>query len=144
MTDAKFTCRRRTWGNQGEDYFRVDDTCSFCGSLNADVLMARLEAGDVQLGPTDKSYKAYVRNQGGALFKQTYRDCPPGSAPHMPDACEHWVTRETTETKFYFQHLSRDQKLRFIELLNDKKVALGYPGYFYTKPYFITYEPEVQ
>lgn len=40
-------------------------------------------------------------------------------------------------TKFYFQHLSEDQKKRFIELLNEKKIKFDYPGYFYVKPFFI-------
>lgn len=41
--------------------------------------------------------------------------------------------------KFYFQHLSDEQMTRFIELLNAKKINIGYPGYFYTLPFFISY-----
>lgn len=136
------TCPRRMqdfgpWDRQeGLDNWREDARCSFCGSLNPDVLMQRLEAGDVELGPTDKSYKVYVRNSGGAPFLQTYRDCPRGSAPHMAEECTHWVTREVSETKFYFQHLSADQQRRFIELLNARKVKFGYPGHFYVLPFF--------
>ncbi|HET9554895.1 MAG TPA: hypothetical protein VFP50_18160 [Anaeromyxobacteraceae bacterium] len=149
MTGA-FTCgRRRADGladpdspfvgaGAGLDTWRADGTCSYCGSLNEATLMARLEAGDVELTPTDKSYKVYVRNAGGDPFQQTYRDCPAGSPPHMPDACEHWVTRETSETKFYFQHLDEQQRRRFVELLNEKKMKLGYPGHFYRLPFFIS------
>lgn len=39
--------------------------------------------------------------------------------------------------KFYFQHFDDDQRKRFIDLLNQRKVKLGYPGYFYTMPFFI-------
>jgi len=39
--------------------------------------------------------------------------------------------------KFYFQHLDYAQKLRFIDLLNDHKIEIGYPGHFYIKPFFI-------
>lgn len=39
--------------------------------------------------------------------------------------------------KAYFQHLTEDQMRRFIDLLNDKKLKIGHPGYFYTRPYFI-------
>lgn len=39
--------------------------------------------------------------------------------------------------KFYFQHFDTDQKKRFIELLNIKKIKLAYPGYFYTLPFFL-------
>jgi len=48
----------------GEDAWRDDQTCSYCGSLNPDLFMAHLEAGDVSLGTTDKSYKVYVEGLG--------------------------------------------------------------------------------
>lgn len=46
---------------------------------------------------------------------------------------------EGSYRKFYFQHFSQGEKQRFIDLLNEKKIILGYPGYFYVKPYFIAY-----
>lgn len=125
----------------GEATWREDDACSYCGSLHPDTFMARLEAGDVELVPTDKSYKAYVKNLGGAAFRQTYRDCPPGSPPHMPDQCDHWTTREIDQQKFYFQHLSADQRGRLIDLVNAGKIKFGYPGYFYVLPYFVRLGP---
>jgi len=104
--------------------------------------MARLEAGDIELGPTDKSYKVYVHNLGGEQFKQSYRiDEPskPGEIMKDPMDQSHWVweTRLRDECKFYFQHLSDEQRQRFVELLNDKKLKLSYPGYFYRMPFFI-------
>lgn len=124
----------------GEMEWRDDGTCSYCGSLNPDTLMERLEAGDIEVGPTDKSYKIYVRNNGGQPFKQTYREgCDmgkPGSSCTGPDDCAHWTTREVEQTKFYFQHLSKEQMVRFVELLNEKKMKVGYPGHFYVTPYF--------
>jgi hypothetical protein len=123
---------------EGLDHWLPDDSCSYCGSLNEAILMARLDAGDVELIPSDKSYKTYVRNVGGAGFRQSYRDCPRDSEDHGPDACSHWVTRETSETKFYFQHLSREQKIHFVELLNAKRIHLAYPGHFYVLPFFCT------
>lgn len=115
-----------------------DNTCSYCGSLNNDYFMQRLETGDVEVGPTDKSYKVYVRNKGGESFKQHYRNCPIKDAGCTgPDDCTHWVTREVEETKFYFQHLTNDQMRRFVELANAGQIAMGYPGYFYTLPFFI-------
>lgn len=39
--------------------------------------------------------------------------------------------------KFYFQHFSEDDEKKFVELLNAKKMKIGYPGYFYTLPFFI-------
>lgn len=39
--------------------------------------------------------------------------------------------------KFYFQHLSTEQKQRFVDLLNSKRFTIGYPGSFYALPFFI-------
>lgn len=120
----------------GPDTICEDGTCSYCGSLDSDLLMQRLEAGDIELGPTDKSYKVYLSNRGGAPLLQTYRNCPPDSPRHGPDECDHWVTRETDQGKFYFQHLSDEQMRRFIELHNEKRLHIGYPGHFYVLPFF--------
>ena len=144
----KITCSRRTedgmdnpngpFRNSGVnlDTYRDDNTCSYCGSFNPETFMQRLEAGDIELGPTDKSYKVYVRNVDGEMFKQSYRDCGDAECKG-PDECKHWTTRERNETKFYFQHLSTDQKKRFIELLNEKKIKIGVPHHFYVTPFFI-------
>ncbi len=135
------------------DYDESDDSCSYCGSLNPDTLMSRLESADIRLGATDKNYKVYVENDGGASFKQTYRDCPHdkemvGAAGNKyttsscegPSVCTHWVTREMSSAKFYFQHLNDEQKKRFIELLNDKKIKFQGGG-FYVMPYFCQWKP---
>lgn len=124
----------------GEATWREDQTCSYCGSLHQDVFMARLEARDVALGPTDKSYKVYVENKGGAVFLQTYRNCPPDAKCTGPKDCTHWVTRDRPSTKFYFQHLTEPQMLRFIELLKAGKLKIDYPGHFYVTPFFISYK----
>lgn len=137
----KFTCGRRGgWFAIGaevekEDHWREDNTCSYCGSLNPDTLLSRLRQGDVELGPTDKSYKLYVNNSGGEPFKQTYRSCP-RDCKVGPEECTHWVTRDTNNTKFYFQHFNEQHRHEFITLYNEKKLKFGYPGYFYTMPYF--------
>jgi len=135
------TCPRRAegfgHGEEGKDSWREDNTCSFCGSLNPAEVLARVEAGTATLGPTDKNYKVYVKNSGGDPFKQTYRNCPRDSACKGPNDCAHWVTRPMQETKAYFQHFSKEQCLKFIDLLNAKKLRLGYPGHFYVRPFFI-------
>ena len=81
--------------------------CSWCGSRNPDDLMALLRTGSVELGPTDKAYKAYIHTLEG----------------------EH-------AGKFYFQHLSDEQRREFVALLNAKAFPVGYPGHFYVLPFF--------
>jgi hypothetical protein len=112
--------------------------------------MARLEVGDVLLGSTDKNYKVYVENNGGLPLKQTYRDCPKdkemtGAAGNKymvstcdkgPKECTHWVTRDTSSAKFYFQHLSDAQQNRFIELFNEKRIKFSGGYSFYVMPFF--------
>lgn len=120
-----------------------DGTCDYCGSLLPDLFMARLELGDVELGPTDKSYKVYVHNKGGEQFKRTHRIDRQVSEPgqvlrDMSDQSQWvWETVFHDTAKFYFEHLSTEQMDRFIELLNQKKLNIRVPGYFYTLPYFI-------
>lgn len=41
------------------------------------------------------------------------------------------------ESKFYFEHLSEEQRRRFAELLNAGKLNLREPGYFYRLPFFL-------
>lgn len=120
----------------GEMTWREDHTCSHCGSLDPDLFMARLEAGDVLLVPTDKSYKAYLQNAGGEAFQQRYRACPK-DATCTPLDCTHWTTREQDQAKFYFQHMSEAHMHRLIELLNSRKVRWAHPGYFYRLPFFM-------
>lgn len=108
--------------------------CTYCGSLNPDEFMKRLEAGDARLGGSDKNYKVYVHNKGGEAFKQHYRECPKEAECTGPDDCTHWITRDMNQTKFYFQHLSEDQRKRFVELMNQKKVE----NTLYVLPFFIS------
>lgn len=88
--------------------------------------MRRLEARDVLLTPTDKTYKVYVRNAGGLMFRQCFK---------QNDGT--WTNRDVNETKFYFQHLDGDQKLRFIAMMNERTLRIDIPGHFYVMPYFI-------
>ena len=120
-----------------------DGTCDQCGSLLPDEFMARLEAGDVTLDPTDKNYKVYVHNAGGKPFQQSHRPLPKPQQPGeivrdpMDQSLWTWETQEVSQCKFYFQHLSEDQMKRFVELLNENKLRLNYPGYFYRRPFFV-------
>lgn len=139
-----------------------DRTCSYCGSMHPDDLFAAIEAGSV-ITPTDKSYKIYVdlphpdagkpcvlssanfERIGDGWVKVTPENI--NSLPlddyqrtHFGDG-KHWVQVTTRSdrhrAKFYFEHLTREEQQRFIDLLNAKKVALAVPGYFYVRPFFI-------
>lgn len=44
--------------------------------------------------------------------------------------------------KFYFMHLSDEQRSKFIQLYNDKTMKIGIPGYFYVDPYFCQPAPK--
>lgn len=42
-----------------KDYWRENNTCSYCGGMSPEALFANIEAG-VEAVPTDKNYKIYV------------------------------------------------------------------------------------
>lgn len=86
----------------------VGPCCSYCGSLNPDRFMELVRIGWI-VGPTDKSYKAYLSE--GASGRQQ---------------------------KFYYPHLSSEQRDEFIELHNSHQMVIGYPGNFYVTPFFAT------
>lgn len=85
--------------------------CSFCGSMAPDEFMEAVRAGR-EVGPTDKTYKAYLRTDN------------PGSM-----------------VKFYYMHLSSDQKREFVDLYNDGTMKISTPGNFYTMPFFMVPAP---
>lgn len=65
-----------------------------------------------EVGPTDKGYKAYVTHQ------------------------------DVRHAKFYFQHLDEAGRDRFITLVNERKMKIGFPGHFYVLPYFCARAPK--
>lgn len=106
MIDEQFSCPRRTLA--GNDKWRDDKTCAYCGSLHPNEFLEHVIAG-AEVTPTDKNYKVYLETREGPR-------------------------------KFYFQHFSIDQKKQFIDLCNDGRVNIAYPGYFYVLPYFCKVE----
>lgn len=124
--DRSFTCPRRAesygvaaqtedadvWWPDSARPVSEEPSCSYCGSLHPGRFMALVGEGMV-VGPTTKSYKAYLHR------------------PH-DDAGEGPVIG-----KFYFAHLSRKQRLEFVELFNRRAVKIGYPGHFEPLPFFM-------
>ena len=135
-------------------------TCSFCGSMHPDDFLKAVEDG-LEIGPTDKTYKAYVHGYPDPRAGEQ-RIVGITNSVQQPDG---WTgvdrkirrqlkrdgyalgtyvlfgRRSTLELKFYFQHLDQAQRERFIELYNDGTMQLGYPGHFYTRPFFTTPVP---
>ena len=116
---AKDTCPRRY-----ENYAVVEEMldgwyfrdnllwCNYCGSLQPNMLLSLMLSG-CELGPTDKNYKVYIKNVDGGYIG-----------------------------KFYFQHFTLEDRMRFIEIYNTKprNFTIGYPGHFYVLPFFIKLE----
>lgn len=44
---------------------------------------------------------------------------------------------EPTTAKFYFQHLSEEQRREFFDLYVAEQINVGYPGHFYVLPFFM-------
>jgi hypothetical protein len=151
-------------------FWREDRSCSYCGSIHPDDFFAAIEAGS-ELGPTDKDYKVYIDRPNplaGKLrivssannkpdygewifltaenFAEVTNGFDPKDMIHAERWCmEHWVQigkhADINQDKFYFYHLSDDQKKKFVVMLNDKKIKIAYPGYFYVLPYFCVRVP---
>lgn len=153
-----------TWesghGVSGQD--RVGLSCSFCGSLHPDAFMAKVREGWI-VEPTDKNYKAYLwkpyTDEEIAARKQQWLATDGiaqalrrvgGQDGKTPEQIEADVEREwadrvapltrssSTGGKFYYQHLSSEQRDEFIELYNSRAMRLSHPGYFYRLPFFCT------
>lgn len=44
--------------------------------------------------------------------------------------------------KIYYQHLTEEQKRRFVDLVNEGKLKIGDPGHFYVSPFFMARRSE--
>jgi hypothetical protein len=132
--EDRHVCPRREeappgWVAQHPDHDWWEDRrgvrcCSWCGSVNPDDVMAHLRDGSWALGPTDKNYKAYV-----SVTDVDHDSGQPSEGKHVG--------------KFYFQHLSDEQRREFINRLNAKAFPIGMPGHFYVLPFFAQRGPAV-
>lgn len=95
--------------------------------------MDRLEQGTISIEPTDNNYKIYIMaNPGTDLFNFIHS---------YNFQSKTWQREKRRYSKFYFQHLSEEQKKRFVELVNEKKIKIDSPGYFYVLPFFMCITP---
>lgn len=133
----------------------IGPCCSYCGSLQPEVFLGKLREGWI-VGPTDKSYKAYVlqpytpeelkqRKTSSPEWRTARRqalDTGLSEAEATAAADQYWSRyHELGEkgrmvAKFYYQHLADGQRHAFIELYNTRAMQIGYPGHFYVAPFF--------
>jgi hypothetical protein len=74
---------------------------------------------------------------GGSSYRPTVKRVGARQSPFLP-----MLERGPIDhTKFYFQHLSKDETQRFVDLYDVKKVNIGYPGHFYIWPFLMVPVP---
>lgn len=160
--------RRREVGRENDtmrDLWHNDRHCTWCGSISGDEFMRLVENDECKLTPTDKNYKVYVETAAPNPDQLEIRGTSNTEDPPSCGGDGEWVRREFIDTtkvntrgwllrddtwyliqkhgprrneKFYFQHLSEEQKDRFVQLMNTKsKLRMHYPGYFYVLPFFV-------
>lgn len=172
MSEQNHTCPRRAETGRDNpdspfvgsgtnlDTWRTDATgpsCSYCGSLHPDRFMELVQEGWT-VGPTDKSYKAYLsptptaddivaakaRWLASSAVARAVREIAERDGKTADqiesDLDERWAEEPAPsvgrQAKFYYQHLSREQQDDFIALYNSKRMRVGYPGRFYQLPFF--------
>lgn len=178
MADELHTCPRRAETGRDNpdspfhdsgtnlDVWRADAAgpcCSYCGSLQPDRFLELVRAGWT-VGPTDKSYKAYLSRPATAeemadrkakwLAGMTHDgvddnarergETPEEFRAALADHYDREIARTEafgTQAKVYFQHLSVEQQDDFIGLHNAKLIKFGYPGGFYVTPFFAQRRP---
>lgn len=136
----------------------VGPSCSFCGSLHPDRFMELVREGWI-VGPTDKGYKAYLMppatDEEKAQHKERWlagftTDEVRRAAEEQGETPEQYRAELQTvyerqvaplngsdkQVKFYYQHLSEEQRGEFIDLHNNGRMMLGSPGHFYQPPFF--------
>lgn len=138
-------------------------SCSFCGSLHPERFMELVRDGWI-VGPTDKSYKAYLERPltdeelaaHKARWLEGFTDAEIQATADdrgetfeqakaaLDDVYDRQIARiggAKTEAKFYYQHLTEPQQREFVDLYNSRRMKVGYPGHFYQLPYFMELVP---
>lgn len=141
------------------DHWDEEEACSYCGSLKPEALFKAIEQG-CELTPTDKNYKLYIDlpnphfGKQGCFTSSTHpfegsfvltEEIADTVAWKRPQDREYYLGKnvklslhsKTNTGKFYFQHFSIEEQVKFIKLYNDKKLKLNFPGHFYRLPFFM-------
>lgn len=105
--------------------------CTYCGSISGDAFMTFVREGG-HVGGTDKNYKAYVEKDTGIAPVPVVETVQTANGSSF----ESHSTQPGTGVqngKFYYQHLSVDQRREFVDLWNDGKLNHS----IYVMPFFM-------
>lgn len=53
-----------------------------------------------------------------------------------------YIEDDSGHDKFYYETLSVEQQAKFIELYNEGKMKIGFPGHFYVPPFFMVFRKQ--
>ena len=75
----------------------------------------------------------------GSLHPQVFLNLVEKGAELIPTDKNYkaYIKFKDIQTKFYFQHLSKEDINRYIDLAEKRKINFSYPGFYYKKPYFL-------
>lgn len=93
-----------------------------------------IENKDSWIQRSGKQYCSYC----GSLSSEDFFKLAESCAKITPTDKSYKVYIEND--KLYFQHLSENDKAKFVDLLNAYKLNIAYPFYFYTLPYFVNFQ----
>ena len=74
-------------------------------------------------------------NCGGLKAESVLKRIEEGQAI-CPTDKNYKIYVDPDKAKAYFYHFTEEQKQKFIDLYNAKRIAFRDPGYFYVRPYF--------
>ncbi len=75
----------------------------------------------------------------GSLHPEIFIDLVSKGAVLVPTDKNYkaYLEYQNSSSKFYFWHLSKSDINRYIEIAEKKKINFAFPGFFYTKPFFL-------
>lgn len=133
-TESSVTCPGNFRKHANDDY----ETCSYCGSVKFEDMLAAVENGH-SIIPTDKRYKLYVMMPNKEPLEEVVVGwCNGNEAPGPEwekDGEGRWtLTRPkgtSTQMKFYMDHMPEEKFELFLDLYKGGVMNVAAPGYFY-------------
>lgn len=95
-----------------------------------------------ELGPWERTEGLDIPVAGrcpfcGSITPETFLERARDGNQLVPTDKPYKVYLGDTNDKFYFQHLTNEQRREFFDLFQSGRLNLGYPGHFYVLPFFI-------